>query len=827
MISTLIRHLLILVFCFANVALFAQTKQRGVVKILNSNQKTLTDVQITFHNAESVRSDKNGNFEILFKDKKYGEVIVYDKIYKKGYEIVNLKEIEVVKLNKGKLTIILCPKGQIMQNKAKYYALSTKAITTSYERKISQLEKQFEKGKISKDIFSLKQDELLSQKQNILEYADELSEQFARTNFDDVSNLYKKAFEQFKKGKIEKAIEILETANQNSTDKNKISSSDIWTIKLSAQMYMMTFQYKKADDTYHALWKIDTTNIQNTTSYASFLEQRKQYKKSLLFYKKLLQLDIEGRRRGDTYRTIGLIYQDIKKLSQALEYYKKYNDMYEKLYKIERHNTFYNKHLSMAKLALGLIYQEQGSFDHAEKAFIRSKELLEELQQENPQNLEYKNSLAACYESIGGFYIAKGDFVQAEEFLYLDYKLMMEVYQNQSQNQHYKENLILTCQSLGFVYDEQGEFAKAKELYLHANQLSQELYQSEPQNENFESLLASSYGSLASSYHNEANLEKAEDMFVLSIDLLEKLVEKFPQDEDNKSILGGAYGLLGLVYFDKADVNKAEEFLSLGVNLLKKSYKSNSQSQQFKIQFGFMQQSLAGIYLEQHKYKEAKELYINGVALFEELYKKNTQNYRSYMGMGMSYMQLGIVYIELEDNKEGFDYYKKAYEIFENLFGITQNQYYKTLADALKIEIENSDKTKAQQIVMDLNRIKELKKEKQSKEIKTEISLRYGNLSWHYLFEKKFAESEKAALDALKYDDSQHWVETNLIHSYLFRGNYEKAKKMYLEVKDKRFTDNFEYQTYGDVFLADLKELEEAGVTHKDVAKIRALLKAK
>ena len=51
----------------------------------------------------------------------------------------------------------------------------------------------------------------------------------------------------------------------------------------------------------------------------------------------------------------------------------------------------------------------------------------------------------------------------------------------------------------------------------------------------------------------------------------------------------------------------------------------------------------------------------------------------------------------------------------------------------------------------------------------------YGNLSWQYLFSRQYTEAEQAAKKALELDDSQHWVETNLGHSFLLRGDLKKG----------------------------------------------------
>jgi hypothetical protein len=67
-------------------------------------------------------------------------------------------------------------------------------------------------------------------------------------------------------------------------------------------------------------------------------------------------------------------------------------------------------------------------------------------------------------------------------------------------------------------------------------------------------------------------------------------------------------------------------------------------------------------------------------------------------------------------------------------------------------------------------------------------------------------------------------INTNLAHAYLFDNQLEKAKAIYLENKDAKVDDE---RTFRQAVLDDFKELQEAGITHPDMEKIKALLSSK
>ena len=111
--------------------------------------------------------------------------------------------------------------------------------------------------------------------------------------------------------------------------------------------------------------------------------------------------------------------------------------------------------------------------------------------------------------------------------------------------------------------------------------------------------------------------------------------------------------------------------------------------------------------------------------------------------------------------------------------------------------------------------------------IKTEAAGAYGNLAWYQLFTQDFKGAATAAQQGLALDPTQQWININLANAYLFSGQYQKAKVIYADYKDKPWSESGgdgDYKTYKEVFLEDLETLEKAGIKHKKVKKIRKLL---
>jgi uncharacterized protein YecT (DUF1311 family) len=100
----------------------------------------------------------------------------------------------------------------------------------------------------------------------------------------------------------------------------------------------------------------------------------------------------------------------------------------------------------------------------------------------------------------------------------------------------------------------------------------------------------------------------------------------------------------------------------------------------------------------------------------------------------------------------------------------------------------------------------------------------YSDLGWYQLFNRKPRESIAASLKALELaSDDSVLIKGNLAHGYLFDNQFDKAKAIYLENKESKI--DYE-RSFTQAVLDDFKELEEAGVTHPDMEKIKALLTA-
>lgn len=93
--------------------------------------------------------------------------------------------------------------------------------------------------------------------------------------------------------------------------------------------------------------------------------------------------------------------------------------------------------------------------------------------------------------------------------------------------------------------------------------------------------------------------------------------------------------------------------------------------------------------------------------------------------------------------------------------------------------------------------------------------------SWNALFVNKPKEAIIAANKSLDFESKKTLVITNLVLGYVLSDQWDKAKSVYLEWKDKSFYPGNKISN--ESFLKDLIDLEKAGVHHPDFEKVRKL----
>ncbi len=108
-----------------------------------------------------------------------------------------------------------------------------------------------------------------------------------------------------------------------------------------------------------------------------------------------------------------------------------------------------------------------------------------------------------------------------------------------------------------------------------------------------------------------------------------------------------------------------------------------------------------------------------------------------------------------------------------------------------------------------------------NKIIQTKLEEAYHELSWYSLLNEQFPQAEEAARAALRKNESNEEVRSNLALSLLLQNNWKEAKAIYESFQGQEKEGD---QSWNAFFLAELEALEQAGIEHGNFRKARKLL---
>jgi tetratricopeptide (TPR) repeat protein len=513
---------------FSIISLLAQAPlmQNGLVREQNSGKKPVDVVQVIFSQAAPATSDGAGKFSLAFKGKKAGETVFMTEISKKGYELVNDKELQHITLSQaGQLPtdIILAKAGVLDAAKKEYYAISDKALKRGFEKQKALLRGELEKARLTEKQYQDQFETLQKQYDNQKKELDNLSEKFAKVNFDDVSALYQEALQLFKDGKIDDAIKKLEGADLNKqTDKiikerksieddkkalaereavlAKKQKEQMDAIQLLAQLYVSNLDIAKAETQYDQLLLLDSTDLDILTSVADFYRENHRYEKALCLYPKIsAHPQAEEWQKANAYIFLGDLYRIIGNLDKAMEADTKAYQTYTTLSKNAPDNTFYKENLAVSYSKLGSTHTSLGNLDKALGFYEEEVKLFEELYAAYPTNVSFKNGLAISYEKLGETHTSLGNLDKALGF-YEDYnRLKKELYAAYPTNVDFKNGLAISYSQLGrFFKDKKIDKKKARLYFEQCQRLWTELATSFPNYVEFQNNLKWVQGALQS-----------------------------------------------------------------------------------------------------------------------------------------------------------------------------------------------------------------------------------------------------------------------------------------------------------------------------------------
>ncbi len=539
-----------------------------------------------------------------------------------------------------------------------------------------------------------------------------------------------------------------------------------------------------------------------------------------------------------TQTNLGVLYRNNKKNTAAESAYLEALGINSRLAKTN--SAVYEPALANTLNNLGVLYVDLKNYLAAESAYFKALEIRRRLAE---TKTDINNSdLAQTQTNLGILYLLKNNYPAAGQALLEALEIRKPLVKKNPYA--YEPAFAITLANLAIVYSKQKNSLAAESAYLKALEIRKRLTIIDATT--YEPDLATILNNLGVLYFNMKIYRAADSAYHEALKIRKRLATINPGTYEPD--LADTKFNFGNLYLETKNYPAAESALQEAIKIYKQWAKTNPgiyESNLAKTQYSF-----GNFYSDQSNFPAAKLAYFEALKIFKGLAKTEVPVYEPDIARTQLY--LGNLYYNNKDYLGAEPAFLEALEIYKRLARINPGTYDSDVTiteanlrdtylrrklkkiDELELKISNATVNNAKiNLIIEIIREYHLLINSGDSVLADELGISYGNLAWLQLLEKQFANAEQSAREALNpqtfkknegYDASVMWVgNANLALALLFQGKYGEAEKIYNALKDKPY----EKGTYKDTFLADLNELEKAGITHPDVVKIRNLLKKK
>ena len=329
---------LFILLSFALALSAQQSDIKGVISIHNSEYETgkrqyvpNAQVEDEFEKAQPTTTLADGNFKLTFVqvDEK---TTVHLIVKKEGLQVVNIDGLNAVTGQRNIVRLSMAKPERIAEYRRELYKIgkteADKALVIQLKKKgdaLNVLKKDATKNAAQIQQLQKEYSDLQAYAKNIDEQAQELSRRFVIINLDDESDSYRRAFQLFTEGAIEKAIQVLDSLNlskrladntqiveksdkiiaETQTKKQKAIDQihdDISSSLLKARLHRASFQFKEAATSYALAIQYDSLNLEYLNEYTEFLTDYGEYHRASEVNQQALDIARAAIQRGDSVR---------------------------------------------------------------------------------------------------------------------------------------------------------------------------------------------------------------------------------------------------------------------------------------------------------------------------------------------------------------------------------------------------------------------------------------------------------------------------------------------------------------------------------------------
>ncbi len=430
----------------------------------------------------------------------------------------------------------------------------------------------------------------------------------------------------------------------------------------------------------------------------------------------------------------------------------------------------------------GDVLLAQGKLKAAREAYQQGMEISRRLAQADPTKARAQLGLGVSYDKLGDVAQKEGDLKAAREAYQQSMEISRRLAQADPTNAQAQRDLSVSYNNLGIVALQEGDLKAAREACQQGMEISRRLAQADPTNAEAQRGLRLSYERLGDVALQEGDLKAAREAYQQGMEISRRLAQADPTNVQAQRDLSISYNRLGDVAQKEGNLKAAREAYQQDMEISRRLAQTDPTNAQAQRELFVSYNNLGIVAQKERNLKAAREAYQQGMEISRRLAQTDLTNAEAQRDLSVSYNNLGIVAQKEGDLEAAREAYQQGMDIRRRLV--------------------QANPTDAR--------------------ARRDLASAYGNMAELELSWRRPKEAIAAAEAGLKADPAEGWIKVNLAHGYLFDGQYEKAKELYLANRAVKLNDE---QTFADAVLDDFRQFREKGLSHPDMEKIEKLLR--
>ena len=743
-----------------------------------------------------VSDKKNGQFVLKLDGLGMGDPLGMVTVSKRGMVVLNKDEVAKWSVQKKPLVLILCDANEFQKLKDRLVAIGRSQAKKNHKQELAKLEALNAKKQLTLEQYYAKRESIDKKMEHALARMDEYADLFARIDESEIDAVSQKAFDMFKQGHIDEAIDLFKKNEQIAKIKKSIR-----TIEQAKEMRQLV-------DSVQTLAKRDIDE---------YTKQAKAYAEALSLLKKneqkakmpsIREKAEEMRQLADSAGS--LAQQDIdesmeqaKAYVEALKYKGEWEEAGRVLKELADALGTYEAMMEYADFA-----RRQNQYAEAETYYKLCKDKIAPLVKTNPEL--YEPQLAKVYINLGVVYYCTKRFNESEQM----HKAALEIRKRlaDANPQAHEPDLAVCYKHLGLLYFETQRYDESEQMHKAALQIRKRLADANPQT--YESDLADNYNNLACLYRATQRYAESELLSKTAMAIYKRLANANPQACEPD--LARSYNNLANLYSDTQRYTESEKMYKDALEILKRLADANPQA--YEPDLAATYNNLANLYSKTQRYAESEQMYKAAIAIYERLYEGAPQQYLSRLAK--RYFDYGMAMLNNNKSNEAIEPVERSLKLCKDMMNDKPDKALYAANLSCLVGLHNTNKDYATAYTYNKELLPLLKANYDDDAVKWKVVYSGQLLSQSFYANVlgKFEEGELHSLEALKVDSTQHLAYTNLAAAYLLQGKYEAAEKLYRQYKSE----------LKEGFLSDFDELAKAGVIPAermaDVEKIKKML---